>query len=482
MPAIGKIVLAFSLLISSIFMVDHINVRSFWLDEASVGNLMRFPISSLWQKSLTEGHPLSYIYSLKLWSIFFEDSEVALRSFSVLSTLLVIIVLYKAAKEFFPESKVYLLAPFLAATNYFLIWHSTQTKGYPFVALLGILSFYFFWKLKTVPYIVFTILGLYSHPWFFLMFGTQMGISFFRNKKMILTQFFICLLSIPSLISIFSLTGQGASDWEGLISISVLWESLKYITLNQSFIYFGALITACYYVWLQKDIKISSVFSALVIYAILPPVLAVFLSLFSPAYVVGRYEVMIMPALVLIMAWFFSNIKNNFIQIIIAGLLIISAFQAVIQDREAAVNLAKYDDRVAANQLFQKIKNGDTVITTDMSYSSFDYYFYHLNIGPEKKQFTFISFPDEISKHPAWRSLSKMLLDQPIYQQEAENLVSRIVQSKSSESSVWVIYYSPSPTNRLLYDELNKKLRLTTTMPPPLIHQPLWFDEIYEFR
>lgn len=203
--------LASCLIIAAVFIFDHIGVRSFWLDEAAVGNILRSPADSLFSKSIVEGHPASYILALKFWSLVFGDSELALRSFSAVCALLIIVLLYKFSDEFFPQTAIKYWASFLAATNYFLIWHSSQAKGYTFIALLGLMSYYFLLKIMMnqdkilflIGYFLITSIGAYTHPWFFLIFWSQ-GLVLLLGKPLIakfrtilLCQLFILIVSAP---------------------------------------------------------------------------------------------------------------------------------------------------------------------------------------------------------------------------------------------------------------------------------------------
>lgn len=487
--------LIFCLTLSTVFIFDHIGVRSFWLDEAAVGNIIHSPATSLLSKSIVEGHPASYILALKFWSLFFGDGEIALRSFSAICTLLTIILLYKFSTEFFPQTAVKYWTPFLAATNYFLIWHSSQAKGYPFIALLSLLSYYFLLKiilrrseiLLFIGYFAATMIGTYTHPWFFLIFASQwlvllLGKPLFHQFRTILfCQLFILIISAPSWLGFLRVMGNGASDWMPQVNLSILRESLGFATQNLIWGYLLAATASGYFmIKLKNRLQINTFFLwSLTFYLFFPPLTATFISQFSPAYAAGRYEIMILPAFFLLLGVLLSHINSKNLSFAIGGLIIFSAGSAVNSDRNQAISLASYDDRKAAVRLWEKVQDGDTIITTDLSYAPFDYYFYHLNQN-QHKTFTLISFPQEISEHPGWKSLPKMLARSENYQNEAKNLAEKL--KAGNHKTIWVIFNSSNPLNKFIYDELMDNFKFISSDPLPPVHQPLWFDSILAFQ
>lgn len=488
---INYLFLPVCLFIASVFIFDHIQVRSFWLDEAAVANILRVPFKDVFNRALVEGHPISYIFILKIWSDFFGTSEVALRSFSALATLLLIIVLYKTAAELFPKSAAKYWAAFLAATNYFLIWHSSQAKGYTFIALVGLLSFYFFWILvrrfpqKALPaYLLVTLLGTYSHPWVVFLFGGQMlALILFRKsipvfRKILIAQLAIIALSLPVWLGLLSLAGAGAADWErGSISLATLWESLKIVVLYQEWPYLLLSGVTVYFLVKRRHVFVDRfVLVFLGLYLFLAPVAAIFVSLLiSPAYAVGRYEMIVIPALMLLAARLFSE-TGTWLSLVGGGLILLSVANAVQIDRQTATALSVFDDRVAAARLFAKINNGDTIIATDLTLPTFDYYFKRLNNG-SLKNYHLVNFPAELAQHPAWKSLPRMLARQEDYQKEAKMLA-----AETLEGNIWVIYNSANSLDKFLYDELSSRYKLVSNETLPLVHAPLWFDTILQFR
>lgn len=253
------------------------------------------------------------------------------------------------------------------------------------------------------------------------------------------------------------------------------------MTQNFSGGYLLAAAAAGYFIFkLKNRLQINGLVLLLLIFYLFFPLLTVaFISQFFPAYVAGRYEIMVLPAFFLLLGVWFSHINNRNISFAIGGLIMFNTIGAVDSDRNRAISLTAYDDRKAAIYLWEKVEEGDTVITTDLSYAPFDYYFYHLN-QHQQKTFTLISFPEEISEHPGWKSLPQMLVRQKNYQNEARNLAKKL--KGDNNKTIWVIFNSSNPLDKFLYDELESSFKLISFEPLPPVHQPLWFDAILAFR
>ena len=239
------------ILVAVFYIFDHINLRAFWSDEAGVANIIGNSFTELWQRAIIDGHPVFYLYFLKIWSVIFGNSETALRSFSAFFAIAIVIAFYIFGKRVFLSRKTGLIAAGLAGTNYFLIWFATQNKVYTFSAFVGLVSYYIFIRLmlgKTnntalIGYIVFTTIAIYTHPWQILSFGGQI-ISFLllaryteNHKRTLIAMIGVGLLMIPALL-IYYYQGQlGASAWITKISFPMLITSIGYLGYGSNIIY-----------------------------------------------------------------------------------------------------------------------------------------------------------------------------------------------------------------------------------------------------
>jgi len=83
------------LLSAAILRLDHLSLRPLWLDEASIANPLINSFADSWKNIIASGNNAAYFYLLKVWSLLFGDSESALRSLSVILSLLAVVAIYK---------------------------------------------------------------------------------------------------------------------------------------------------------------------------------------------------------------------------------------------------------------------------------------------------------------------------------------------------------------------------------------------------
>lgn len=134
----------------SIFM--NLVGRSLWLDEAMLA--YSFSERSLWELTSSifeweQSAPVLYLYLVKLLTLVFGNTEFVLRSFSVLSYVIVLFLSGYAAKKLFHIKYPILAAAFLANMN-FMLNYSNQFKQYmsECIWVLLVLLMYYFYKEK----------------------------------------------------------------------------------------------------------------------------------------------------------------------------------------------------------------------------------------------------------------------------------------------------------------------------------------------
>lgn len=158
--------------------VASINTRGLWLDEAITVKQASRTFLRVIQKLATGVHPPLYHITMHFWLKYFGRSEVALRSFSVILGVIAIPVAYWAGKRIY-DRRTGLIAAALIALSPFQIWYSQEARMYTLLFLGGLLSTTFLVlavrenrKHLWVGYLVFTLMGLFTHYFFlFLMMG-----------------------------------------------------------------------------------------------------------------------------------------------------------------------------------------------------------------------------------------------------------------------------------------------------------------------
>ena len=116
------------------------------------------------------------------------------------------------------QNKSYLLVGILSSINFYLISYSQEVRVYSFLFFISILNIILFFKLLEIDntfwkkylysffYILFSLLGVCLHIFFFIITFSQFLFLFinflFRKKKVILN--ILCVLSVPILYILFT--------------------------------------------------------------------------------------------------------------------------------------------------------------------------------------------------------------------------------------------------------------------------------------
>ena len=165
--------------------------QSLWLDEAiNVNNATNLDYKTLTLNySLGDFHPPLFHVVLKTWILLFGNSEIAVRSPSIIFAIFSILLVYLIAKKLY-DKKTALIAATLLATAPLHIYYSQEARMYMLAAFLVSLSVYFFISLiksdKIIYWIGFiasTSLMLYSDYLPYLMIPTYLLFIFLNRKK-----------------------------------------------------------------------------------------------------------------------------------------------------------------------------------------------------------------------------------------------------------------------------------------------------------
>lgn len=519
-PLLGLLACLF---LAALFIFDHLGARALWLDEAAVAKVIALPFPQIYSRAVMDGHPLFYIYMMKIWSLIWGNSETALRGFSACMALALIGFIFKVAKEIFQSPKAGLLASILASTSYFLLWFGAQTRPYTLAAFLGLASFYFFWKItheseaprahrtasggKISSYIFYflsTLAGIYTHPWLFLILASQiLSLFIFRLKKYSLpfkkilgTMCLILLLIVPNILIITHQSQMGVNAWISKVKIEILGQSFKYFTFGVFWPYLIFAIIAGFYIFFLRKSQVlcqkfnqrhparnpqlkTIVWTSLVLYFIFPLIAAFTVSEFKPAYVAGRYEIIVLPAFLLLLAYFFAQIRSRFLLTILTITLVIFAARKVVAEQDL-IRQYQSTDKTISLSLLNRLRDQDVVIATDLSGATFDYYFSRENQG--KKKFSLFYYPAEMGIHPGWKNLKDMLKKEDKYAREAEDLVQQLKTQSASGRKIWVLYKTDNPLNEILRQKLQANFRLAKIEEPVPPRAPSWLDAVLIFE
>jgi mannosyltransferase len=113
--------------------------KSFWLDEGVSFRFARVSPTELWHLASYESNMTLYYLLLHGWKAVFGDSEVALRSLSVVAAAASVPVLYLLARRLFGTRTAVVAAALLSVDGFFMA-HAQQARGYSLAVLLVLVA------------------------------------------------------------------------------------------------------------------------------------------------------------------------------------------------------------------------------------------------------------------------------------------------------------------------------------------------------
>ena len=199
--------------------IYDLGTESIWYDEAisvAVAKLDLFA-QIKWSFIQNDNNPPLYYTILHFWVWIFGDSEFSARVPSALFGSFSIIAIYSVGRFLFNKN-VGLLAALILATSVFHIKYSQKARAYSLLALLTLVSYYFYLKITSskersyfVGYVISSVLLLYTHYFGFFIIAAQnifFFTEYFRNrkvgelslKKWVVSQVLLFILYLPGFV------------------------------------------------------------------------------------------------------------------------------------------------------------------------------------------------------------------------------------------------------------------------------------------
>lgn len=496
------LIIIFCLSLALFLRISRIDLSAFWLDEAGSANLTLFKIKDLLIPIIETGGNIFYIYLLKIWSLFFNDSEIALRALSLIISFISLLIIYELTTSWFSQKAGYWTI-FLLSVNYFDIFYAVQARPYSLVILLSLLSYYYFKKVidnkKIIHgflYFIFTTIGLYTHPWFFLLLLSQIIYTLFSFKlsrvNLLLIQVLSFICFFPWLIILFTYGLSGLSSFIPKITLTTLWKTIDYFFFPIAWFYLLVFLFITFRLILNfrqeqtmlylnfKKIyfkQLNKNYWLTLSYLITPLVLAFIISLWKPFYLPGRYEAIVLPAAIILLGAVLSKIKN-WVAVLIILFLIFNSFIALITDIQVQYYY-KINDKIAAEILIKELAPQDIIIYTDLSRPTFDYYLPRLNI--ENKKMVFFSFPKEMNKKKIYQDIEKMRRNQSLIKTEADTMV-KFFKTKQTHNQIWLIINLANPASKIMYNALKENFKETKIINLTNQAAPMHYQLIAGFK
>lgn len=199
--------------------------NSIWFDESYSAYLIRGNFGDIWSLTASDVHPPFYYFCLKIWSLIFGYSDVALRFMSVFFGALTIIILFYLLRRWF-GLKIASVATFFLTLSPMFVRYGQEMRMYMLVFFIVALATYVLdialETKKTRYYILYAILislGMWTH--YFTAIAWLAHIIYYMaarrakiwDKKFLLTYALAVLLYIPWIPSFLAQTNSVQSGF-----------------------------------------------------------------------------------------------------------------------------------------------------------------------------------------------------------------------------------------------------------------------------
>jgi uncharacterized membrane protein len=136
------------LLVGLVLRLPRMFMLPIWSDEYHTIRLMRLPLADLLQGRYEELNPPLYFALMHIYTGVLGEHAIILRSFSVLMSLVALVLLWLVARELLADEGGALLALTVAALNPFFIYYAAEVRSYALLSALGLGTLYAYLRLR----------------------------------------------------------------------------------------------------------------------------------------------------------------------------------------------------------------------------------------------------------------------------------------------------------------------------------------------
>lgn len=336
---------------------------SLWRDEAFSVLLAQKPLMQMLAVTVRDTSPPLYYFLLHYWITVFGNSEISVRSLSLIFFLGTVYFVYLIGKHLF-SGRAGKLAAFLTLLNPFLLSFAFEARMYTLLCLTATASMYFFVIKKWKAYVLWSLLALYTHHFASLILFTQASLFlitflsqdkkawktflpfiiiagfylpwlpvFFKQAALIKTGFWIDKPNFISIIKLLTVFLVGSRQWFGQILFLFLVISIF-----------------CLRKWTTKITETITL-----TFWIFSPIFIIFIiSSVSQSIFYDRYLIFVIPPLMLLLSSNLRQVKNISLSLTITLILVFGLFA------NAICFFYKTDNREPFKELAQYIKSRQT--------------------------------------------------------------------------------------------------------------------------
>ena len=421
--------------------------------------------------------PLYYIL-LHAWIRWFGISEIAARVPSILFYFLGMVAAFQLGEQVSRDRRIGLYTAFFYGAGLQAVHIAQKARVYSLLGLVATISillfFRCFWKgtgrwQDWVLYIAVNVVGSFTHVWFAFLLFAQLVCYLIFFPRITFRRFLasMALSGIPFLLLwarfLPQQAGNGSIDWIPAVDI---WTAPGAVLEFYGGMKIGALfLLACGLLLFVKergdprktaDGESRAQWALLLIF-VLSIGVPLTVSIFKPIYWPGRYTIIALPSLALLLAWRLAttvrhSVLAGFACAVLAAVLVLHVVNRrdIIENSEATLRYADSDKHVT-EELLKRIHPGDTLIFTGLSRASIQYYFrlYHRD-----QDVTWISYPAENAEHLGW---DNDRIDRATLEAEAGRIAGRLSRSGAGNSQrFWILVGQNQLADDTLFAEMDR--------------------------
>lgn len=478
-----QLLIPLSILAAVLFVVVG-SGRPIWLDEANSIAIASEDFRGLVDRLRIENNLPAYYLMFHAWIAAFGSSEVASRLLSGLFYIATIVVVFFAGRFPSGENRSGLYAAFFYLISSQAIHQAQNIRMYSMLGLVSALSVYCFLRVTlrsrstaadAIGLVVVNAIGSFTHMWFFFLIGAEVLAALLLLHRRLAARIVIlagaslapfALLWVPVLGDQLR---NGATDWMlpfrwvAILQTFIYYYGGREFNLVGSSIFYGTCVvlinrmgmkalrewTAGLHVRLLTVCLFASITAAFIV------------CVFKPIYWPGRYTIIALPALAMIIGQVMAQYAPRLPLVMFCYALLVLQIGMKIHLRNVTeTSPPGHSDRRTAEFIVRNASAGDVVAFTSLSRLAIDYYLQRLGCGD---CYVETSFPGEIDAHPSWRYMTYDSATYDNHQAEAARLVQEWLQSEAQ--SVWLVYGADIPISRPLKDEIEKHYNLYEEIP-----------------
>lgn len=382
---------------SAILRLINLN-QSLWLDEAI--NVLAAKNNTFWGM-ITEYvkydfHPPLYFAILWLWTKFFGYSEIAVRVPSLIFGILTILLVYHIGRKLHSKT-LGLIAALLMAVNPLHIYYSQEARMYSLAAFAVCLNYFLFLKLikgdrVNFLHLIFTNLLVLSSDYVaYLIIPSQFFYLIFFGKKYLKTWLMpvfssglITVFWLPILLTQLSIGSQTALNipvWREIVGSfgikPVILTYVKFIIgrinhpndLIYALLFLPIGLLVLFLIWRALKFLEKKIRALLLIWLLVPIILALFISLIVPIYSYFRL-LFVLPAFLLLISYGIISFKQK-LKVIILSVFLIQIVSSSIYLFNPIFHREDWKGMVS---FLKTVPQGKMLFESSDSFAPFDYY------------------------------------------------------------------------------------------------------------